>query len=92
MYRQVVKHVGRTTVPRNLGKTEILKMTENMTSLSPNSMAIGAPSLQARDSMMLSRESVIGGTTIDQSTMEMSLQETKEIKKPTSSTLDRKLN
>ena len=58
---------------------------------SPNAIAIGSPSLQTRDSILLSRESIIGGHTIDQSTMEMSLQETKEIKKPTSSTLDRKL-
>jgi hypothetical protein len=62
-----------------------------MATWSPNSIAIGTPSMQTRDSILLSRESCIGGNTIDQSTMEMSLQETKEIKKPTSSTLDRKL-
>ena len=61
-----------------------------MDAWSPNAIAIGSPSLQTRDSILLSRESIIGGQTIDQSTMEMSLQETKEIKKPTSSTLDRK--
>ena len=74
-----------------MGQAEIIKATENLASLSPNSIAIGAPSLQHRNSMLLSRESVIGGATMDASTMEMSLQETKEIKKPTSSTLDRKL-
>jgi len=62
-----------------------------MAAWSPNAIAIGTPSLQTRDSILLSRESIIGGNTIDQSTMEMSLQEAKEIKKPTSSTLDRKL-
>ena len=41
--------------------------------------------------MLISRESIMGGNPIDQSTMEMSLQETKEITKPTSATLERKL-
>ena len=74
-----------------MGQADILRVTENMGKLSPNAIQIGAPSLQERNSMLLSRESVIGGNTIDQSTMEMSLQETKEITKPTSATLDRKL-
>ena len=83
--------MGRTKIPRNLAQEDILKVTENMATLSPNAIAIGMPSFQTRDSILLSRESGIGGNTIDQSTMEMSLQETKEIKKPTTTTLDRNL-
>ena len=74
-----------------MAQEDILKVTENMATLSPNTIAIGMPSFQTRDSILLSRESAIGGNTIDQSTMEMSLQETKEIKKPTTTTLDRNL-
>ena len=61
-----------------------------MKTLSPNAIQIGIPTIHQRDSTFYSRESNIGGTSIDQSTMEMSLQETKEIKKPTSTTLERK--
>ena len=86
-----MKHVGRTKVASNLGPEEILKATENMTNLSPNAVPIGTPTLQPRNSMLMSRESAIGGNLIDQSTMEMSLQERKEIIKPTSGTLDRHL-
>ena len=84
-----MKHVGRTKVASNLGPEELLKATEKMTNLSPNAVPIGTPTLQPRNSMLMSRESAIGGNLIDQSTMEMSLQERKEIIKPTSGTLDR---
>lgn len=62
-----------------------------MKPLSPNAIQFGIPTIHQRESILMSRESNIGGTSIDQSTMEMSVQETKEIKKPTSATLERKL-
>ena len=50
-----------------------------MKPISPNAIQFGIPTMHQRESILLSRESNIGGTTIDQSTMEMSVQETKEI-------------
>lgn len=63
-----------------------------MKPISPNAIQFGIPTMHQNESILLSRESNIGGTTIDQSTMEMSVQETKEIKKPTTATLERKLH